>query len=330
MTTENTKIETTKADMFKIHLKDIVQIDEDNCRFISGEDVEELAQSILKYGQDTPVHVKRLPNNAGFKLISGNRRVKAIRKINDELPEDQHIPVKAIIVRQNDHEMILSNIRENVDRKEYTPMDQATAAHRLIEKLGYTQAQAAAELHVTPAWISQILNLLDLNYDVQVQVHRGTISVSDAIEMAKTMDSDDQREIVAAINTAEQETKALAEAMAGPVPAEVAPKVKAKQEAEVKKAGKEAGKKAISKKKGYTVPASKKNVVIPDLGKRNTADMRELLEELMDPNLYSTAVRTVSRVLLDAWDGKIREDAEVKSLLVGTIDGDKKSAGSGG
>lgn len=324
------KIETTKADMFKIKLADIVQIDEDNCRFISGEDVGELAASILKYGQDTPILVKRLPNNAGFKLIAGNRRYKAFQLINADLPEDQHMPIKAIVARQSDHDMILSNIRENVDRKEYTPMDYATAAHRLIDKLGYTQAQVAKELHCTPAWISQVLNLLDLNYDVQVQVHRGTISVSDAIDMAKTMDSSEQREIVAAINTAEQETKDLADLMSGPVAAEEAPKAKAKVEADAKKAGKQAGKKALAKKKGYTVPPSKKTPVIPEIGKRNSADMRELLEEMMDPNIYSTAVRTVSRIILDAWDGKIREDGEVKSLLVGTIDGDKKSAVTGG
>jgi len=331
MTTENQKIETSKIDMLKIHLKDIVQNDDENGRFITGEDIEQLAESILKDGQDTPVHVKRLPNNAGFKLISGNRRFKAIQLINSKLPEDQHMMIKAIPVRQNDQEMILSNIRENVERKELTVMDQAIIANRLIDRMNYNQTQVAATLHVTPAWVSQILNLLSLNYDTQVQVHRGNINATDAIEMARSLDTDEQRKVVAAINIAEAEAKTK-EAESAPAGKAETPRDKAAKAQKVQKAAKAAGKQALASakgSKGYTVPASKREVkAIDPIGKRNPSEMREFIEMLMDASKYSKKVRTVASIILDGWDGKIREDKEFETLLVSAID-EQASAGVG-
>ena len=311
--------EIKKTDMFMIPLSAISANHEENGRFAPRGDVDGLAQSIREFGQKQPVGVKRLKGDT-FKLVFGFGRYEALKLINSELPEDRQMPIKAVVVRENDKEQFLSNLVENYERESPTPMDNAVNLRRLVDHYGWSQKEAADFFRKSQGWVSQHLSLLNLTFDTQQLVHTGMLSFSDALAMASNMSEEEQREVVAAINVAKLEAKAESAPEANPVEADK----------KVVKSAKAAGKQAVAKKLGKDkkpyVPPSKKDV--DTVGKRTYNEMRDLFMVLTDSNQFSKEVRTAAAVLLNGMEGKIREDEEFLRMFAASID--RKGMATGG
>lgn len=317
--------EIKKTDMFMIPLSLIEANQANNGRFAPRGEVDALAASIKEYGQKQPVGVKRLKGD-NFTLVYGYGRYEAMKLINENQPEDMQIPIKAVIVRENDQEQFISNLVENVERQNLSAMDYAMNLRRLIDTYGWTQTKCAEFFRKTQGWVSATLTLCELNYDVQEQVHAGVITWADAVEMARNLEPDQQREVLAAINTAAAEVK---EAVAAN------PEVKKEdKEKKVKQAAKAAGKQAVAKatgKKPYTTPASKKDPKpVAATGKRSWGELHDFFEQMMNANHFSKEVRTSISIILKGMEGGIREDDEFARMLATSIDRKEMTAEVGG
>lgn len=317
---------TKRSDLLLIPMHLVVVDHSKNGRFDTKSNIQSLASSIKQDGQLQAVVVKRVPKSDTYELIAGYRRFMAIQAINEELPQDQRLGIKATVASKNDTEIFLANITENHERKDLSPMDYAIQIRRLTEEYGWSQKQCADKYNRTAAWVSQHLSLTRLNYDIQQRVDRGLITFTDAVSMAANATSDEQREVSKAIEEAQAEVAKEAQ-----VPETATDKQKKEAKATATKKVKEAAKKAVAKavKKAYVVPPSKKETKqkeVEALGKRTPKDMYEFLEQHMDSNKFSKEVRLVANILLNGWDGKIREDADFSQMFASAID--RVSAGA--
>ena len=324
-----------KTDMFLIPLAAITADHSENGRFAPRGNMEELAESIRVYGQKQPVGVKRIKGDT-FRLVYGFGRYEAMKLMNEGLPEDEQQPIKAVIVRENDKEMFLSNLIENVQRQDLSPIDYAGNIRRLIDRFGFNQAECADFFKRTPAWVSCTLTLCDLNYDIQDKVHKGLIGWADAVEMARNLDGQQQREVLAEMNKAEMAAEAKVEEVKAKPEAPAKKVEAAKKEAvnTVKKAAKAAITNATGKpaKKPYNTPPSKREgaEATAAVGKRSWGELHDFFEQMMNPNHYTKEVRTTVSIILKGMEGGIREDHEFAQMLATAIDRKVATAEAGG
>lgn len=320
------EVKTNRTDLLNIPVSLIASDQSKNGRFSEPKNVVALAENIKETGQLQAVVVTKIPKTDNYQLVAGYRRLAAIQLINEGLPEDKQLKVKAISITRDDLESFLDNIAENHEREGLTPMDYAIQIRRLTEEYGWTQKQCADKYHRTPAWVSQHLSLTRLNHDIKQRVDRGLITFTDAVTMAANATSDEQREVSKAIDAAQAEV-----AQEVSVPDTATDKQKKEAKATATKKVKEAAKKAVAKavKKAYVTPPSKKEAKeekVEAIGKRTPRDMYEFLQYHMDPNKFSKEVRLTANILLNGWDGKIREDADFSQMFAASID--RVSAGA--
>ena len=319
-------IKTNRTDLLNIPVSLIASDQSKNGRFSAPKNVIALAANIKETGQLQAVVVTKIPKTDTYQLIAGYRRLAAIQLINEGLPEDKQLKVKAISITRDDLESFLDNIAENHEREGLTPMDYAIQIRRLTEEYGWSQKQCADKYNRTPAWVSQHLSLTRLNHDIKQRVDHGLITFTDAVSMAANATSDEQREVSKAIEEAQAEVAKEVQ-----VPETATDKQKKEAKAAATKKVKEVAKKAVAKavKKAYVVPPSKKETKqkeVEALGKRTPKDMYEFFEQHMDANKFSKEVRLVANILLNGWDGKIREDADFSQMFASAID--RVSAGA--
>lgn len=117
-----------------------------------------LLQSLERYGQFEPIHLRPLPDDH-YEIIDGSRRLAAADELDwptilaiVESPEDASRPrdLQAIIV--------------NTQRKNLRQIHVARHARRLIEQGHYSQAELAAEIHVSAATLSYMLKVIECSH----------------------------------------------------------------------------------------------------------------------------------------------------------------------
>jgi ParB family chromosome partitioning protein len=138
-------------------------------------DLSELKKSIAEHGQLQPAVVRKDAQGKPV-LVAGYRRLEAIREINQDpsawgLKGPMHF--LAIFSRVTEEEAILVNLRENLDRRDLSPIDRAFAA-RALERLGWEPAKIANAMRCDTSRVSQLLGLLELPQPVITLVHEGT------------------------------------------------------------------------------------------------------------------------------------------------------------
>jgi ParB-like chromosome segregation protein Spo0J len=78
-----------------------------------------------------------------------------------------------------------------------SPIERATSISRLMTETGWTAAQVAVKLGLSPASISKLLALLVLPPDVQEHLTAGRLAMSTAYEVAKVADSAERERLTA-------------------------------------------------------------------------------------------------------------------------------------
>jgi ParB family transcriptional regulator, chromosome partitioning protein len=120
----------------KIEVKEI-QISEivgSLCKMRLEEDYEkeELMASIAKYGVMNPIKVKRGKN--GYMVFAGHRRLEYSRELG-------LLTIPAEIWEDiSDEEAVLMGFIDNINRKDFSQLEEATAYTRLIEEFDYSVA----------------------------------------------------------------------------------------------------------------------------------------------------------------------------------------------
>lgn len=133
--------------------------------------LNELADSIRMNGVFQPILVRQ--SLSGYELVAGERRLRASR-----LAGKKTIP--AIIVDFNDQQMMEISLLENIQRKDLTPIEEASAYDQLIRKLNYTQDELAKRIGKSRTNVTNMLRLLNLPDEIKKMVNEGKLSYGHA------------------------------------------------------------------------------------------------------------------------------------------------------
>lgn len=122
------------------------------------EKIEELADSIEKYGLLQPIILKK-DSNDNYMIVAGERRYTACRLIGMK-------KIPAIVKDISYEEVERLAIIENLQRENLTPIEEARAYKRLIDVYKITQSKLSEMMGKSRPYITNSMRLLNLNEEV--------------------------------------------------------------------------------------------------------------------------------------------------------------------
>ncbi len=137
----------------------------------SDEELAELCQSIAEQGVIQPLIVRKA--DSGYELVAGERRLRASKMAGLE-----SIPV--VVKDLSDKEMLEMAIVENIQREDFTPMEEADAYQRLIDEFDFTQDQVAAKVGKSRPAVANFLRLRQLPVHIKDSINKQEISMGHA------------------------------------------------------------------------------------------------------------------------------------------------------
>jgi ParB family chromosome partitioning protein len=145
----------------------------------------EIIDNIEAVGLKRPITVSRrtLPNGeTRYDLICGQGRLEAFQALGEK-----RIP--AIVVELPEEDCLVRSLVENVARPQHRAIDLMRAVGDL-RKRGYSDADVAQKIGVTPSWVSLIVGLLEKGEERLITaVESGLIPLSLAVTIAKSDDA---------------------------------------------------------------------------------------------------------------------------------------------
>lgn len=168
---------TTEIATPTVAIDDIIVDPEFNPRRTrNGQKFAELVENIALHGIITPVLVE--PVDGGkYKLIAGGRRVAAAREAGVT-----QIPIHA---REAGDEATTFAVLENLQREDLNPIDEALGFARVIAEGKLNQRELAEKLSISPAHVSERLQLLRLPELIQDWIADGALTTGSARFLAK-------------------------------------------------------------------------------------------------------------------------------------------------
>lgn len=124
------------------------------------ESLEQLAESIQKYGVLQPIIVRPNPTvTDSYEIIAGERRWRASKLCGlDEIP--------AVVLSGDDLKVAQVAIIENIQREDLNPIEEAIAYQALMDNFSLTQEQVSKQVGKSRSAIANLLRLLDLPDEV--------------------------------------------------------------------------------------------------------------------------------------------------------------------
>ena len=123
------------------------------------EKLEDMAASIKEHGIIQPIIVR--PSGKGYEIVAGERRYRAARAAGlKEVP---------CIVRE------LTD-RENMQREDLNPIEEAEGLHSMAETYNLTQEEISKSVGKSRPYITNSLRLLNLEPEVLEMVRKGDLS----------------------------------------------------------------------------------------------------------------------------------------------------------
>lgn len=153
------------------------------------KELNELANSIIKYGVIQPIVLRKMGEK--YEIIAGERRYKA-----SCLAGLKKIP--AIIKDTDDNTSAEIALLENIQRKNLTVIEEAQSYKKLIEK-GFTQDDIATKLGVSQSSVANKMRLLNLPKEVQDALLFNRISERHARSLLSLNDADLQKNLLGRI-----------------------------------------------------------------------------------------------------------------------------------
>lgn len=155
----------------ELNIEDIVINKGQPRKNFKKEELEELANSIKKYGVLQPILVRKINNK--YQIIAGERRYRA-----SKLAGLKTIP--AIIKDFNDEESFNLSIIENIQRENLNAVEEAHAYKTLMENYNYTHQNIADRVGKSRSHITNIIRLLNLPDVVLSHLINGDIEMGHA------------------------------------------------------------------------------------------------------------------------------------------------------
>ncbi|WP_237236036.1 ParB/RepB/Spo0J family partition protein [Rothia nasimurium] len=148
------------------------------------EGVDELADSIRRYGLMQPIVVTSHPTREGdFMLIAGHRRLAAAKKAG-------LLTIPGIFTDQfeGDGEQIAAMLTENLHREQITAVEEARAVQAMLDLPGFTVEKVATAIAKSPSTVRRRAQLLGAGERVLDAVKEKKIDLFQAEEIAKYAD----------------------------------------------------------------------------------------------------------------------------------------------
>lgn len=150
----------------------------------SPEGVDELADSIRRYGLMQPIVVTSHPTREGdFMLIAGHRRLAAAKKAG-------LLTIPGIFTDrfEGDGEQIAAMLTENLHREQITAVEEARAVQAMLDLPGFTVEKVATAIAKSPSTVRRRAQLLGAGERVLDAVKEKKIDLFQAEEIAKYAD----------------------------------------------------------------------------------------------------------------------------------------------
>ncbi len=136
----------------------------------NDDSLNELAESIKKFGIIQPIVVRRLSGGDKYEIITGERRYRAVKKIGINT-------IPSIIARDIDDRTSLEMaLIENLQRDDLKPMEKAYTFKQLIDEFKITHDQLSKRIGKSRATITNFLRLLSLPAEIQKLIDEGKLS----------------------------------------------------------------------------------------------------------------------------------------------------------
>jgi ParB/RepB/Spo0J family partition protein len=154
------------------------------------EELEALCRMAIEFdtiGQLQPGLAVRDKATNRAKLVAGFRRLRAAKMLRDGFTFDgvtyqnDKFAYRVTITDGSPEELLVKNLRENVSRRELSPIEQAVAHQRLREQCAYTETAIAEAFNCGTATVARHRDLLTLDETARRLVHNGRLSVDTAI-----------------------------------------------------------------------------------------------------------------------------------------------------
>lgn len=143
---------------------------------IDPERLGALADSLAAEGLYQPIGVRRLADSDGFQIVWGHRRFLAAQLLKWPVIEAKVFPA--------DFDPLLAAITENNNREDLTPMDDARALKRFVDR-GEPLAAIARLMRRSSVWVSTRLELLELPADLQDAIQDRALPLTVARALAQ-------------------------------------------------------------------------------------------------------------------------------------------------
>ncbi|MDR3488776.1 MAG: ParB/RepB/Spo0J family partition protein [Bradyrhizobium sp.] len=187
----------------RIALSQIVPNSDQPRKNFDAKDLAELAGSIKENGLQQPVTVRPLGNNL-YEIVAGERRwrahgllakqgaiCKALGNLEGGAPT-----IMAHVRKMDEEQRDIEAIVENLNRADITPMEQARAFQRMLDR-GMSIEVLAKKCGINQTWrIAEKCRLLKLSPDLQKLYESGNLGGEAAYEISRLEKHADQTRIV--------------------------------------------------------------------------------------------------------------------------------------
>ena len=144
-------------------------------REMDGEGLESLAASIRAHGVLQPLLLRAEPGG-GYRIVAGERRWRAAALAGlEDLP--------ARVLNASEEALREISLIENVQRRDLSPIEIASALQALIRKNGLTQEDCAAHLGWSRTLVANRLRLLNLPDELREMLAGGSLSEGHALSL---------------------------------------------------------------------------------------------------------------------------------------------------
>ncbi|MDO5557233.1 MAG: ParB/RepB/Spo0J family partition protein [Clostridia bacterium] len=198
---ENKKNDKLNEDkIYKIKVIDIEPNKNQPRRKFDSESLEELAESIKRYGIIQPILVIKKDNY--YEIVAGERRWRAAKKAG--LAE-----VPCIITSEDERKNKEIALIENIQREDLNPIEKARGFKLLIEEYNLTQQELANIIGLSRCTITNTLRILNLDSRVIDLVLDGKITESHCKSILSEPDGEKQYQLALRIIEKGQSVKSL-------------------------------------------------------------------------------------------------------------------------
>ena len=167
-------------------------------RTFNDESIDELAESIKRYGVIQPIIVTK--KDKYYEIIAGERRWRASKKAGlDEIP----CIVREDTERKNKEIALI----ENIQREDLNPIEKARGFRELIDEYNLTQQQLSETLGLGRSTIANTLRLLNLDPRVMDLTIQGQLTEAHARALLGYDNPDEQYQAALNVIKRGQNTK---------------------------------------------------------------------------------------------------------------------------